>query len=58
MFEAFFTTRSQWGGTGLGLAITRDIIAEQGGEVRLEESPLGGTRARMRLPLYSSVAPS
>jgi two-component system, NtrC family, sensor kinase len=58
VFEAFFTTRSQRGGTGLGLAITRDIIAEQGGEVRLEESPLGGTRARMRLPLYSGTAPS
>jgi len=50
VFEPFFTTRSHHGGTGLGLAITRDMIARQGGEVRLEESPQGGTRAVIRLP--------
>lgn len=58
VFEPFFTTRTQRGGTGLGLAITRDMIAQQGGEVRLEDSPLGGTRAVMRLPLHRVPATS
>ncbi|MGH7056928.1 MAG: ATP-binding protein [Acetobacteraceae bacterium] len=39
------------GGTGLGLAIARDIVRAHGGEIRLEQSPLGGLRARIRLPV-------
>ncbi|MBV8397776.1 MAG: HAMP domain-containing protein [Acetobacteraceae bacterium] len=39
------------GGTGLGLTIARDIIRAHGGEIFLEDSPLGGLRARIRLPL-------
>ncbi len=39
------------GGTGLGLTIARDIIRAHGGEVVLEDSPLGGLRARVRLPV-------
>ncbi|HYZ34748.1 MAG TPA: ATP-binding protein [Crenalkalicoccus sp.] len=39
------------GGTGLGLAIARDIVRAHGGEISLEESPLGGLRARVRLPV-------
>jgi two-component system osmolarity sensor histidine kinase EnvZ len=38
------------GGTGLGLAIARDIARAHGGDVVLEGSPLGGLRARVRLP--------
>jgi signal transduction histidine kinase len=37
-------------GTGLGLAIVRDIAELYGGRVGLEASPLGGVRARLRLP--------
>ena len=39
------------GGTGLGLTIARDIIRAHGGDILLEDSPLGGLRARVRLPL-------
>jgi two-component system osmolarity sensor histidine kinase EnvZ len=39
------------GGTGLGLTIARDIVGAPGGEIVLEDSPLGGLRARIRLPV-------
>ncbi|MCC5997062.1 MAG: HAMP domain-containing protein [Oceanicaulis sp.] len=37
-------------GVGLGLAIARDTVRAHGGELRLEDSPLGGLRARVSLP--------
>ena len=37
-------------GSGLGLAIVSDLAELYGGAVRLETSPLGGTRARLELP--------
>jgi signal transduction histidine kinase len=49
VFEPFFTTKNERGGTGLGLAITRDMIAQLGGEVRLENAPGGGALAIVRL---------
>lgn len=39
------------GGTGLGLAIARDIARSHGGEILLQESPHGGLRARIHLPI-------
>jgi two-component system osmolarity sensor histidine kinase EnvZ len=39
------------GGVGLGLTIARDIARSHGGDVILEDSPLGGLRARIRLPM-------
>jgi len=38
-------------GSGLGLAIVRAIAGQHGGQVALLDSPLGGLRARVRLPL-------
>ena len=39
------------GGTGLGLTIARDIVRAHGGDIVLEDSPLGGLRAKVRLPV-------
>ena len=39
------------GGTGLGLAIARDIANSHGGEITLGDSPLGGLRATVRVPV-------
>ena len=43
------------GGTGLGLTIARDIVPAHGGELSLETSPMGGLRARIRLPLQAAA---
>jgi signal transduction histidine kinase len=37
-------------GSGLGLAIVRDLAELYAGTISLEDSPLGGLRARLRLP--------
>jgi len=39
------------GGTGLGLSITSDIILGHGGELTLGDSPLGGLRVTIKLPI-------
>jgi signal transduction histidine kinase len=37
-------------GSGLGLAIVRDLAELYAGTISLEDSSLGGLRARLRLP--------
>ena len=42
-------------GSGLGLAIVRDLAEIYGGSISLEESPMGGARARLTLPGLGAV---
>jgi two-component system osmolarity sensor histidine kinase EnvZ len=55
VFRPFFrldpSRNIETGGVGLGLTIARDVVHGHGGELALEDSPLGGLRARLRLPL-------
>ena len=37
-------------GTGLGLAIARDVARSHGGDITLDDSPMGGLRAVVRVP--------
>jgi signal transduction histidine kinase len=49
VFEPFYSTKSR--GTGLGLAIARDIARSHGGDITLSDSPMGGLRATVRVPV-------
>jgi two-component system osmolarity sensor histidine kinase EnvZ len=55
VFRPFFrldeSRNPETGGTGLGLAIARDVARGHGGDINLEESPQGGLRALIRLPI-------
>ncbi|WGJ13112.1 ATP-binding protein [Methylocapsa sp. D3K7] len=55
VFRPFFrldSARNQnQGGTGLGLAIARDIARSHGGDIGLADSPSGGLRATVRVPV-------
>ncbi len=51
-FTRLETSRNpETGGVGLGLTIARDIAHQHGGDVMLDDSPRGGLRAILRLPL-------
>ncbi len=42
---------AQHPGQGIGLAVVKDILDSYGGELRLDDSSLGGAAFRLRLPL-------
>jgi signal transduction histidine kinase len=39
------------GGSGLGLAVVRAILSRHGGQIRIEDGPLGGARFVVELPV-------
>ncbi|MFC5309410.1 ATP-binding protein [Azospirillum picis] len=55
VFKPFFRVDSSrnldTGGTGLGLTIARDVARSHGGDITLDDSPYGGLRAVVRLPV-------
>jgi two-component system osmolarity sensor histidine kinase EnvZ len=55
VFRPFFrldqSRNTETGGTGLGLSIAQDIVSGHGGEIRLEDSPHGGLRVALRIPI-------
>ena len=48
VFEPFFSSKRSSGGTGLGLAIARRIVADHGGEIRIEDPETRGDAVRRR----------
>lgn len=55
VFRPFFrldpSRNPETGGIGLGLTIARDVVRSHGGDLTLDDSPFGGLRARLRLPV-------
>ncbi|KIG19622.1 Sensor histidine kinase [Enhygromyxa salina] len=50
IFDPFFTTKGRDQGTGLGLAVSHGIVAEHGGELRLENEPGVSASFHLELP--------
>lgn len=53
VFDPYYTTKGD--GTGLGLAIVKKVVLEHGGEIDVDESPSGGARFVVRLPLRETA---
>ena len=61
VFEKFTQVQSKYEdtvntGTGLGLSIAKNAVLNHGGDLILEDSPLGGLRIRLLLPLSHSFS--
>ncbi len=56
VFEPFFTTKGEGRGTGLGLAICHGIVQAHGGTIRADNTPVGGARLLVRLPLAPAAS--
>ncbi|MDR0449324.1 MAG: HAMP domain-containing histidine kinase [Rickettsiales bacterium] len=50
-FVRLDSARASDGGTGLGLTIAKQAVENHGGQLLLEDSPLGGLRVRVILPI-------
>ena len=51
IFDPFFTTKPVGKGTGLGLSVAHGIISAHEGRIWVEESPAGGARFVIELPV-------
>ncbi len=58
IFELNYTTKTgrENFGLGLGLSITSSLVAQHGGELRLEDTPGGGATFVVRLPLAAPAS--
>ncbi len=60
-WSVVFNIGAQWdtrpGGSGLGLAIVRDLVQLYGGDIRLDQSDLGGLKVVLDLPTFAEAAP-
>ena len=57
--EVVFNIGEQWDtrsdGSGLGLPIVRDLVQLYAGEIRLDQSDLGGLKVTFELPAFSQT---
>lgn len=53
IFDPFVTTKVTRGGTGLGLAIVQNLVTAHGGIIWLEDSPSGGAKFVVELPIWA-----
>lgn len=55
VFKAFYrlenSRNKETGGIGLGLSIAKDVITSHGGKITLGDSPIGGLRVLISIPL-------
>lgn len=52
-----FASKNKSGGTGLGLSVTQKIVQEHQGRIVVDDSPLGGARFVVELPLVLEKRP-
>lgn len=55
VFTPFFTTKQELNCPGLGLAATKTAVEAHGGTVDIGDSPAGGARVRIALPIESEA---
>lgn len=58
VFEPFFTTKGPGRGSGLGLSLSAEYVAQAGGTLEVDGSPLGGALFRVKMPLSPRRTPT